>query len=45
MLIKYIILFFEDNFLFKFVKDDFVILFIIVINFSFHVVLTRNNSD
>ena len=45
VLIKYIISPFADNFLFELVKDDLVVLFIIVINSLFHVILTRNNLN
>ena len=44
ILIEYVILFVEDNVLFEFIKD-FITLFIIVMNFLFHVILTRNNLN
>ena len=45
MLIEYIILSLENNFLFEFFKNSLIILFIVIINFSFHVVLIRNDLD
>lgn len=44
ILIKNIDLFIE-NFLFELIKNCFIALFVIMINFSFHVVLTRNDFD
>ena len=43
--IEQIILSIEDNFLFEFVKDCSIALFVFVINSSFHVVLIRNDSN
>ena len=45
ILIEYIILFPGDNFLFEFVINNFVILFVVVVDFLFHVVLTRNDLN
>ena len=39
ILIEYIILSLEDNFLFEFFKNNFVILFIVIINSLFHIIL------
>ena len=44
ILIEYISLFIENDFMFKFVISYFVVLFVITISFSFHVVLTRDDS-
>ena len=44
ILIEYIILLIGDNFLFELI-EDYIILFTIVINSLFHVVLIRNTSD
>ena len=44
-MIEYIILSLEDNFLFEFFKNNFIILFIIIIDFSFYVILIRNNLN
>ena len=43
--IEQITLSIENNFLFEFVKNYSIALFIFVINFSFYVVLIRNDFD
>ena len=45
MLIKYIILSPGDNFLFESFKNNLVILFVVVINFLFHVILIYNDLN
>ena len=42
MLIEHVNLFFK-NYMFKFINECLVILFIIIINFLFHAILTRND--
>lgn len=42
--IEHISLFAENNFMFKFTINLFIVLFVIIINFSFHVVLAYNDS-
>ena len=44
VLIEHISLFAENDFMFKFVINCFIALFVVVINFSFHIVLARNDS-
>ena len=41
--IKHISLFAKDNFIFKFIINYFIVLFVIIINSLFHVVLTYND--
>ena len=43
--IEQIILPIENDFLFEFIKNCSITLFVFVINFSFHVILTRNDFN
>ena len=45
ILIEYIILSLENNFLFESIIMNFVILFAVIENSLFHVILTRNNLN
>ena len=45
ILIEYIFLSLEDNFLFEFIIINFVILFAVIINSLFHVILIRNDLN
>ena len=43
--IKHIFLFAENNFIFEFVIRYFIALFIVIMNFLFYIILTRNNLN
>ena len=45
ILIKYISLSINNNYIYKFTEDCPVILFIIIINSFFYIILIRNDSD
>ena len=44
MLIEHVNLFFE-NYIFEFINEYSIVLFAIIINFSFHVILIRNDFE
>ena len=43
--IKHVILSLEDNFLFESFKNNLIILFVIIVDSSFHVILARNDLN